>query len=291
MRTLRPAEDVVKALSTLIPQRKAHSFALDVQGQVGMPMFQRMHPGLGFIDAPFTFTMDAPQPVTAGGFLKLIRVAETGEWKIWVMFTALLAVQHPWTHPAQVPEIEGVEAGNPTAHGLPKDGLELEALCVGAGTTGLAALASLRSLGVKAIAVDRFPVVGHLWDTRYAALSLHTTKWFNRISQWVDFPADYPDFVPAKQLAAYMRDLVTKDLKLPVYCGTSFVNATYDWEKKVWTVKLKAVEGSEEVTITTKHIVMASGVLLPEKNEPKIEGKVSHARDARANTAADAHFS
>jgi putative flavoprotein involved in K+ transport len=54
-----------------------------------------------------------------------------------------------------------------------------EAIVLGAGTAGLAAAATLRSVGVDVIVLERTDQVGASWRTRYDGLRLNTTGWMS----------------------------------------------------------------------------------------------------------------
>jgi putative flavoprotein involved in K+ transport len=54
-----------------------------------------------------------------------------------------------------------------------------EAIVLGAGTAGLAAAATLRSVGVDVIVLERTDQVGASWRTRYDGLRLNTMGWMS----------------------------------------------------------------------------------------------------------------
>jgi putative flavoprotein involved in K+ transport len=75
---------------------------------------------------------------------------------------------------------------------------------VGAGPTGLAVAAVLKSRGVEAVLLERGEAIGESWRRRYARLQLHTVRWLSGLpglpipraaGKWVpkDAYADYLD--------------------------------------------------------------------------------------------------
>ncbi|KAF7337737.1 hypothetical protein MSAN_02247300 [Mycena sanguinolenta] len=202
--------------------------------------------GVSVVRAPFKFWTAKPRAECTAAF-KLIRM-KNGDVKVFTVTTAIqeLALA-PWR---KVPSDEiplEIPSTVPTS---------LDVLVVGGGHAGLSISAYLKSLGIKFAMVEKYPAIGDSWAKRYDSTTLHTTRLFGGLP-FVPFPSDYPEFVPAKLIAAYYAKYV-QDLQLPAYPGRDCVSAVWDDTQSQWTVTLEAAGGTE--AISAKIIVFAVGM-------------------------------
>jgi putative flavoprotein involved in K+ transport len=81
-----------------------------------------------------------------------------------------------------------------------------EAIVCGAGAAGLAAAASLRSVGVDAIVLERTDKVGASWRTRYDGLRLNTTGWMSTQPGYRAGRRRYGEFPTRDAWIQYLED-------------------------------------------------------------------------------------
>jgi putative flavoprotein involved in K+ transport len=80
-----------------------------------------------------------------------------------------------------------------------------EAAIVGAGPAGLAAAASLRAKGVRALVVDKAPAVGSKWRAHYDRLRLHTERALSGLPG-MPIPRKYGKWVPRAGVVEYLEE-------------------------------------------------------------------------------------
>lgn len=134
-------------------------------------VLQRPYPDLAWISFMFDFETDIG---LASGIARIVPTS-CGQWKAHCMFTNLENLKgHP--------EMLGPLRNQAPNHGKWEAERKREAefmdadpvvLIVGAGQSGLAVAASLKTLQVSTLVVDKLPRVGDNWRTRYEALCLH----------------------------------------------------------------------------------------------------------------------
>ncbi|KAF8886087.1 hypothetical protein CPB84DRAFT_1950483 [Gymnopilus junonius] len=117
--------------------------------------------------------------------------------------------------------------------------------------------------------VDRNPKVGDNWRTRYKALCLHNTVWYNHLP-YIPFPPSWPVYTPAIKLANWLEHYV-EALELNVWTSSTVTSATQDPKTKVWSVTVTRSDGSQHV-FEVKHVILAVGLLGGLLNMPKIPG-------------------
>ncbi|KAJ6520400.1 hypothetical protein C8R45DRAFT_955016 [Mycena sanguinolenta] len=202
--------------------------------------------GVSVIRAPFTFWTSNPKAECTAVF-KFIRM-KNGDVKIFIVTTAIqeLALA-PWQ---KIPS-----EGSPIniSASVPK---LLDVLVVGGGHAGLSISAYLKSLGINFAMVEKLPAIGDSWAKRYDSTTLHTTRIFGGLP-FVPFPSDYPQYVPAKLIAAYYAKYV-QDLQLPAYPGRECVSAVWDETTSQWIATLEAAGGTE--IISAKILIFAVGI-------------------------------
>jgi cation diffusion facilitator CzcD-associated flavoprotein CzcO len=80
--------------------------------------------------------------------------------------------------------------------------VETPTLIVGAGPAGLAVAGRLRQAGLEFAVIEKSDRVGDAWHRHYDRLHLHTIKQLSHLPG-LDFPENYPRYVPRKELADY----------------------------------------------------------------------------------------
>lgn len=140
-------------------------------------------------------------------------------------------------------------------------------LVVGGGQGGIGLGARLKKLGVPSIIIDKHPKAGDQWRSRYKSLSLHDPVWYDHLP-YMPFPEDWPVFCPKDKIGDWL-EAYTKLMELNYWSSTECKNASYDENKKEWTVEV--IRDGEKVVLHPKHLVFALGVSgFP--NVPTIKG-------------------
>ena len=140
-------------------------------------------------------------------------------------------------------------------------------LVIGGGQGGIGLGARLKKLGVPTIIVDKHPRPGDQWRSRYKSLSLHDPVWYDHLP-YLPFPEDWPVFCPKDKIGDWL-EAYTKIMELNYWSNTECQKATYDEDKKEWTVEV--VREGKKVVLHPKHLIFALGVSgFP--NVPKVKG-------------------
>jgi len=77
-------------------------------------------------------------------------------------------------------------------------------LIIGAGPAGLAVAGRMRQAGLPFTIIERSDRIGVMWSKHYDRLCLHTVKQLSNLPL-LDFPTDYPVYVPRKSLLTYFE--------------------------------------------------------------------------------------
>jgi cation diffusion facilitator CzcD-associated flavoprotein CzcO len=80
--------------------------------------------------------------------------------------------------------------------------VETSTLIIGAGPAGLAVAGRLRQAGIDFVIIEKSDRVGDSWHRHYERLHLHTVKELSHLPG-LEFPDDYPRYVPRQELADY----------------------------------------------------------------------------------------
>jgi cation diffusion facilitator CzcD-associated flavoprotein CzcO len=83
--------------------------------------------------------------------------------------------------------------------------VETETLIIGAGPAGLAVAGRLRQSDLDFVLIEKSDRVGDSWHRHYERLHLHTVKELSHLPG-LEFPDDYPRYVPRQELADYYAD-------------------------------------------------------------------------------------
>jgi putative flavoprotein involved in K+ transport len=131
-----------------------------------------------------------------------------------------------------------------------------EVLVIGGGQGGIALGARLRQLGVSHLVVDRHARPGDQWRSRYKSLCLHDPVWYDHLP-YLPFPRNWPVFAPKDKIGDWL-EMYTRIMEINYWGSTSAKSATWDDEKKEWTVTVD--RDGEEVVLHPKQLVFALGV-------------------------------
>ncbi len=126
---------------------------------------------------------------------------------------------------------------------------------VGGGQGGLGLGARLRRLSVPTIIVEMNERPGDSWRKRYKSLSLHDPVWYDHMP-YLPFPDHWPVFSPKDKIGDWL-EMYAKVMELNYWGSTECKHASFDEEKKEWTVEV--VRNGEPVTLRPKHLVLATG--------------------------------
>ena len=110
-------------------------------------------------------------------------------------------------------------------------------LVVGSGQAGLSIAARLKQLNIDTLIIDKNKRIGDNWRNRYHSLTLHNQTHVNQFPH-MPFPDTWPTYIPKDKLAGWF-EYYAESMELNVWENTEFIEASYDDEKKVWSVKIE----------------------------------------------------
>ncbi len=150
-------------------------------------------------------------------------------------------------------------------------GGRFDAIVIGAGFSGLYALHRLRSLGLRAIVVERADKVGGTWlFNRYpgARCDIESIEYSYSFSDEIQQEWVWTETMPAQpEIERYLNFVADRlDLRRDIVFDTGVVAMTFDEPTATWTVE---TEGGE--AFTAKFVVAAAGILSAPL-EPDIAG-------------------
>ena len=149
--------------------------------------------------------------------------------------------------------------------------METPTLIVGAGPAGLAVAGRLRQAGLDFAVIEKSDRVGDAWHRHYDRLHLHTVKQLSHLPG-LDFPEQYPRYVPRKELADYYRQYADVFSIEPMFGeeAEEIVPSGNKW--------LTTTQGGLE--ISSDHVVVATGLnRVPPKPELCRRGRVRRSTD------------
>ncbi|MEM1321459.1 MAG: NAD(P)/FAD-dependent oxidoreductase [Bacteroidota bacterium] len=149
-------------------------------------------------------------------------------------------------------------------------------LIIGAGPAGLATAGRMRQAGVDFEILERSQHVGNAWHHHYDRLHLHTVKQLSHLPL-LEFPEDYPLYVPRKQLTDYF-DQYAKHFDIQPKFGEEVVSVKKQ-EEGHWKVETKSGN-----SYLTERVIIATGVNrvpnIPSwKGQDDFQGKIIHSID------------
>lgn len=129
---------------------------------------------------------------------------------------------------------------------------------VGAGPSGLAVAACLKSRGIPCVILERANCIASLWQLKsYDRLRLHLPKQFCQLPL-MSFPNHYPTYPTKQQFIHYLEDYATKFGIKPVF-NESVERAEYDESIGFWRVRSVGLKGEEEREYVCRWLVVATG--------------------------------
>jgi putative flavoprotein involved in K+ transport len=129
-------------------------------------------------------------------------------------------------------------------------------LIVGGGQGAIGLGARLKRLGVPTLIVEKNERPGDSWRKRYKSLCLHDPVWYDHMP-YLPFPDHWPVFSPKDKIGDWL-EMYTKIMELNYWGSTVCEKASYDPEKKEWTVEV--VRNGQPVTLRPKQLVLATGM-------------------------------
>jgi putative flavoprotein involved in K+ transport len=256
VRTVRGASDIAAALLAVAQPEKVHEFCLE-QGKA-VQVVARPQPWQRSLEALITFDTAS---IRGRGYVKLV-AGPAGEWLAWTLLTTPDELKG---HPELTGSNRPVgELRRPALSWSERRAIEVgfqdrdpEVLVLGAGHSGLAAAARLKSLGLDTLVVEKNPRVGDNWRTRYRSLNLHNEVWANQMP-YLQFPPTWPAYCSKDKIADWFESYASI-LDLNVWTGTSLERASYSEDARRWTIELRRADG-EVRTLHPRHLVLAIGV-------------------------------
>jgi hypothetical protein len=134
---------------------------------------------------------------------------------------------------------------------------EPTAVVLGAGHNGLSIAARLTALDVPTLVIDREARVGDVWRKRYAALALHSILHVDHLP-YLPFPKTWTAHTPKDKLADFL-EYYSRALDLNVWTGTTFLDAAYDEDTSIWTVRVERPDGSIR-ELHPRQFIVAAGL-------------------------------
>jgi len=132
----------------------------------------------------------------------------------------------------------------------------------------------MRKRGLDFEMIEQTDKIAYSWHNHYERLCLHTVKQFSNLPH-LDFPKDYPLYVPRSQVVEYMENYAAHFDVKPHF------NKTVQFISKIdnkWQVKIKDGE-----SIIAENIIIATGmnriINLPNlKGQDTFQGTIQHSR-------------
>ncbi|MFT3989026.1 NAD(P)/FAD-dependent oxidoreductase [Aestuariivirga sp.] len=128
-------------------------------------------------------------------------------------------------------------------------------LIIGGGQGGLGLGARLKRLGVPTLIIEKNAKPGDSWRKRYKSLCLHDPVWYDHMP-YLPFPDHWPVFSPKDKIGDWL-EMYAKVMELNFWGSTTCDSASYDEEKKRWTVHV--TRNGQPVTLHPTHLVLATG--------------------------------
>lgn len=131
-------------------------------------------------------------------------------------------------------------------------------IIVGAGPSGLAIAACLKSKGIPSLVIERSHCIASLWQLKsYDRLRLHLPKSFCELPL-MPFPAEFPTYPTKEQFVGYLEDYAASFDVRPVF-GESVVRAEFDEGLGFWRVRTIREESGWGREYVSRWLVVATG--------------------------------
>ncbi|GKT46300.1 putative indole-3-pyruvate monooxygenase YUCCA9 [Colletotrichum spaethianum] len=206
------------------------------------------------------------------GLLKLGNVAKD-EWKAWTVFTQLEKLNFQKEVEAQraasVPLPKEPVTNGVNGHANADSKEDLQVLIVGAAQSGLMLGARLQHMGIKTRLVERSARLGDSWRERYQSVTLHTPTYTDHWP-FMKIPETWPRFLTGDKIAEFMEHY-GQLMGLDIVFNTEVTKVTYDEKGQKHRVDVRTPEGTR--TISTRHVVLATGVYGDQPRIPRFPGQ------------------
>ncbi|KAJ4031364.1 hypothetical protein NW756_009251 [Fusarium oxysporum] len=209
-------------------------------------------------------------------------LADAKSWMIYSVGTAIETV-HGWD--AEYGDKERYQAGkyhDPLGksrtyqqirddEAAGKEGFQPTVVIIGAGHTGLSMAARCKVLGIPHLIIEKGDGPGCSWASRYASLSLHGPTFTNHLP-YLPFPHWFPVFLPAQQLAKFLKNYANiMDLNIWANSTLDGKTAVYDEDEGKWTLTVTRQDGTKHI-LHPRHLMIATGISGTLPNIPEVPG-------------------
>lgn len=148
-------------------------------------------------------------------------------------------------------------------------------IIIGAGPAGLACAGRLSKAGIPYILLEKSDQLGHAWHNHYDRLHLHTVKELSHLPH-LEFPEDYPRYVPRQKLVDYFEHYA-QTFQIQPQFGQEVTSIRKSGEDQ-WEVSTQSGQNFQ-----ARHVIVATGVNrvpnVPKwKGEESFQGEISHSR-------------
>lgn len=150
--------------------------------------------------------------------------------------------------------------------------INVKNLIIGAGPAGIAVAGRMRQKSIDFHIIERSQKVANSWHNHYDRLHLHTVKSLSQLP-FMDFPSDFPKYVPKAKLIEYYNSFVAKHNIVPEF-GLSAQSIRQ--HESGWEVSVK-----DNLTYHANNVTVATGVnCIPKKANWKgleeFKGQIIH---------------
>ncbi|KAF2405184.1 FAD/NAD(P)-binding domain-containing protein [Trichodelitschia bisporula] len=227
-------------------------------------------PPTSWVEAKITFQTSGVPPLLCSGILRIVHDSQT--WKLWTMITMLQGIDGL----GNVDECEPVvdwQVERPLTPFSDSNGSNVhDCVVVGAGMSGLCVAGYLKALGVSAVVLEKNAYIGQNWTDRYDSVRIHTSRAYGQLPFARMWGPEYPYHLGINDLKEGYQKFV-KMYGLDVWLSTTLVKSTWDAKERTWTLKIAHL--GLEMTIKTRHIVLAIGGGGQEPRMPTLQDRES----------------
>ncbi|KAG8664269.1 hypothetical protein FPOAC2_14199 [Fusarium poae] len=252
----------------------AHHQMSDFELMPGTSKIVRLGPKHSWIAARFTFRTNGIPASLCSGQIGIVPFE--GKWQIWMM-TSILEELQGLPNPDFL-----TDAGMKSVQNTHENGIDYEAVVVGAGFAGLCVAGRMKAMGVHYLLIDKNPKIGDNWTARYDSARFHTDKYYSDMPLGPIFRHGYDPFLSSSDLARGYREYANK-IGLHTCLSTVLRTSKFDDVSETWTLSLET--DGRPWTLKTSNVVFATGAGGATPNWPVLadrsvfEGKLLHSVD------------
>lgn len=157
---------------------------------------------------------------------------------------------------------------------MSKENEKKSVLIIGAGPAGLAVAGRLSQYKVPFTILEQSTNIANSWEQHYDRLCLHTVKQFSSLPH-LDFPRDYPIYVPKKLLISYYKEYAKTFEISPIFNSKVVQIKREDSQWTVLTDQKKKHHANKVVVATGTNRIPN----IPKfKDQDLFEGEIIHSR-------------